>query len=62
MTTADARRISQLTQQLHQEQTARRKAEQQLGGMKSAVVRLQAKLAGYEAKAAKAKAKDQRAS
>ena len=53
---AVARRISQLEQQVSQERTARLKAEQTAAGRKSLILRLQAKIAGYEAREAVQKA------
>jgi hypothetical protein len=49
MTTAEARQINQLRQQLDQERIARRQAEQKLGGYRSALVKLQAQLAKQKA-------------
>jgi hypothetical protein len=56
MTTAEGRRIAQLTEELDRERIARRLAEQWLSGMRSAVVRLQAQLAQSRADTAKVKA------
>jgi hypothetical protein len=59
MQTSDAaivRRLSQLEQQVQQERAARLKAEQTAAGRKSLILRLQAKVAAFEAKEAEARA------
>jgi hypothetical protein len=49
MLARDARRIIELQQQVEQERTARLRAEQTAAGQKSAILRLQAKLAQHKA-------------
>jgi hypothetical protein len=56
MQTADARRFAQMQAELHKERTARLKAERTAAGRKSAILRLQAKLAQKKADEAKARA------
>jgi hypothetical protein len=56
LTIPEARRFSQLEQQVQQERAARLKAEQRAAGRKSLILRLQAQIASYKAKEALAKA------
>ena len=58
MTTAEARRMAQLSQQLDQERIARRQAEHRLAGTRSALARAQALIAKQRAEEAAAKAAD----
>jgi hypothetical protein len=56
MTTAEARRMAQVSLQLDQERIARRQLEHKLAGTRSALVKLQAEVAKQKAEVSASKA------